>query len=229
MPSLWNQLLLTLIVAGADVGAGAAEPRAYPHGPAMTGTSSSPAHLLPVTFEKRAPAELDPLQRRLDFTPAAERGLPPPPDVSPGRSLVVVGGSLMVVLGVFFVVAWLSRRGMTGASQVLPADVVEVVGRATLAGRQQMHLVRLGSKLVLISVMSNGAETLAEVTDVDEVNRLLGLCRQTQSGSVTRSFQEVFRQLSGNGEHTAEIESGMATETSPGPLRRMWRRKEFHG
>ena len=92
-----------------------------------------------------------------------------------------------------------------------------------------MHLVRLGSKLVLISVMPNGAETLAEVTDVDEVNRLLGLCRQTQSGSVTRSFQEVFRQLSGNGEHTTEIESGMANEISPGPLRRMWRRKEFHG
>ena len=111
------------------------------------------------------------------------------------KSLVTVASSLAVVLGLFLVVAWAMRRAVPGASVVLPSEVMEVLGRATLAGREQVHLLRCGSKLLLVSVSQTGVEPLTEITDPDEVSRLAGLCRQSQPGSTTAAFRQVFQQL----------------------------------
>jgi flagellar biogenesis protein FliO len=110
-------------------------------------------------------------------------------------SLMTVGGSLALVLGLFMILAWIMRRTVPGAVQALPGEVVEVLGRAPLAGRQQVHLIRCGSKLILVSVTPEGAETLTEITDPEEVDRLSGLCRETHPGSATNAFRHVFGQL----------------------------------
>lgn len=112
-------------------------------------------------------------------------------------SLVTVGSSLAIVLGLFFVLAWMARRTMPLAAAVLPSEVVEVLGRTVMAGRQQVYLLRLGRKLLLVSGGSAGMETLGEVTDPDEVTRLVGLCQQSKPGSTTAAFKQVFEQLAG--------------------------------
>jgi flagellar biogenesis protein FliO len=104
--------------------------------------------------------------------------------------VVSVGGSLGAVLGLFFLLAWAMRRGVPGAVGLLPAEALEVLGRAPLAGRQQVHLVRLGSKLVLVSVSPTGTETLSEVTEPDEVQRLIAICRQTHTTSAASMFRQ---------------------------------------
>ena len=58
-------------------------------------------------------------------------------------------------------------------ARVAPADlttrdVVQVLGRAPLSGKQQMHLVRFGGKLLLLSVTPSGAETLEVRTGVPQ-------------------------------------------------------------
>lgn len=125
------------------------------------------------------------------------------------QSLVTVGSSLAIVLGLFFVVAWMLRRTTPGNSALLPGDVVEVLGRTPLASRQQVHLIRLGSKLVLISVTPAGVEALSEVTDPEEVVRLTGLCRQAQPNSSTAMFRQMLDQFTG--EHR---KSGLASARS---------------
>jgi hypothetical protein len=57
-------------------------------------------------------------------------------------------------------------------------------------------LIRVGNKLVLISMTLNGAQSLAEVTDPSEVDRLVGLCQQSSPHSTTKAFEQVFQQLS---------------------------------
>jgi hypothetical protein len=57
-----------------------------------------------------------------------------------------------------------------------------------------MQLIRLGNKLILLSVTPSGAETLTEITDIDEVNRLAGLCQQGRSGSISATFRQVLSQ-----------------------------------
>ena len=52
-------------------------------------------------------------------------------------SLAGVGSSLALVLGLFFIVAWLMRRTTPGNCPLLPGEVVEILGRAPLTARSK--------------------------------------------------------------------------------------------
>jgi flagellar biogenesis protein FliO len=78
----------------------------------------------------------------------------------------------------------------------LPTDVVSVLGRVPLAARQVAQLLRVGNKLVLVSLTPGGAKTLTEVTDPVEVDRIVGMCQQLNPHSTTKAFEQVFQQLS---------------------------------
>lgn len=110
-------------------------------------------------------------------------------------SMVTVVGSLAVVLGIFFVVAWGMRRAAPPGATLLPGEVFEILGRASSGNRQQVQLYRCGNKLLLVSVTAAGAETLTEITDPVEVDRLAGLCQQAQPNSATEAFRQVFTQF----------------------------------
>jgi len=154
-------------------------------------------------------------RRRAD----SDRGAPPIPLKPPTRpelgnssasaappsrigTVTSVLGSLGAVLGVFLVVAWTVRRSMPGTIGLLPREALEVLGRAPLAGRQQVHLIRLGGKLVLVSVTPTGAETLSEVTEPDEVQRLIAMCRQGQPASATSAFRHALEHFGSEPETT---------------------------
>ena len=166
--------------------------------------------------------------------PAARRAAPvpvPPPKRSPrnaesradkpttaGNMGMVVVSSLAIVLGLFFLVVWLSRRAFPRATAPLSSEVLEIIGRSPLAARHQLQLIRLGHRLLLVSVTPDRAETLAELTDPDEVNHLVGLCRQQQAGSITDSFRQVLHQLGSptksRSERGAAVELDLAETTS---------------
>jgi flagellar biogenesis protein FliO len=121
------------------------------------------------------------------------RDAPATPSSAP--ALLSMFGSLAVVIGLFLGLVWLLRRGAPKAAKLLSGEVVEVLGRSRLAGRQHMHVIRFGNRLLLVAVSPDGAETLAEVSDPAEVDRLAGLCQQTQPNSATHAFRQVFGQL----------------------------------
>jgi flagellar biogenesis protein FliO len=159
------------------------------------------------------PAEPAPLQPADDLRPAWVDATPAPQNVLPlkphardshsetGRkigglpSLVTVGGSLAAVLGVFFLLVWVLRRAGPPGPAALPGEAFEVLGRAPLANRQQVHLLRCGSKLLLVSLTPSGAETLTEITDPSEVERLAESCRRAKTHGGTAVFRRVFEQL----------------------------------
>jgi flagellar biogenesis protein FliO len=105
-------------------------------------------------------------------------------------------GSLAIVVGLFLLVAWVLRRGMPKQPRTLPAGILEVLGRAPLVGRQQVHLVRLGNKLLLLAITPSGIETLSEVTDPMEIDRLAGMCQQSSTHSSTKAFTQVLGEFS---------------------------------
>jgi flagellar biogenesis protein FliO len=115
----------------------------------------------------------------------------------PLDSLYTMLSALAIVIGAFLLCAWLLKRGAARkATAALPADVVSVLGRVPLAARQFADLLRVGNKLVLITLTPAGASTLTEVTDPLEVDRLVGLCQQSDPHSTTKAFEQVFRQMS---------------------------------
>ena len=126
-------------------------------------------------------------------------------------SLVTVGASLILVVGLFLVVAWLLRKASPAGAAALPKEVFEILGRAPLASRHQVHLVRCGRKLLLLSLSQAGIETLSEIDDPAEVDRLAGLCLQAQPGSASMVFRQVFQQFNATSGRTP-IEPDRPTE-----------------
>jgi len=116
----------------------------------------------------------------------------------PTKSLYTMGTGLAIVVGAFLLFTWVLRRGGRGrvGRGMLPADAVSVLGRVSLTSKQVAQLLRVGNKLVLVALTPGGAETLTEVTDPVEVDRLMGLCQQNDRHSTTKAFEQVFQSLS---------------------------------
>ena len=166
-----------------------------------------PSGVIPAAFQEPMPPEdqagtpaavpLSPPGRQTPL-PLAPPGAPKRDDSNRAGglpSLVTVIGSLAVVLGIFFLVAWCMRRAAPPGLTALPPEAFEVLGRAPMANRQQAYLLRCGNKLLLVSVTGAGVETLTEIVDPVEVDRLAGLCRQAQPNSATATFRQVFEQF----------------------------------
>ena len=141
--------------------------------------------------------------RRGNRTQALNPAAPP----SAARALTSVAGSLGVVLGMFCLLVWIVKRSSPKSAAILPKEVVEVFGRTALSQRQYAHVVRFGSKLLLVSVSPSGVESLAEISDMAEVERLVGLCQESQPGSVTQTFRQIFSQLSNEPARPGFVES----------------------
>lgn len=170
---------------------------------AQPGPAYNNQTIAPVALETNVPepAPLPPRTAAVAPIPLSPRG------ATPGKALLrtpatgwgavsSVGASLGLVLGAFLCVAWLSKRYLPKSAGPLPKEVVEQLGWAPLVGRQQMQLVRLGNKLLLIAVTPGAsAEPLAEVTDQAEVERLSAICRRTKPESSTQAFREVMSEL----------------------------------
>lgn len=137
-----------------------------------------------------------PLAPRGLRNPAAQQPAGPGPKPGGTASSIVSGAaSLALVLGLFFISAWALRRALPAGPAALPPEVVEVLGRSAIGGRHHAHLLRCGNKLLLVHFSATGAETLTEIVDPVEVDRLAGLCRAAWPRSTTASFRQVFQQF----------------------------------
>jgi flagellar biogenesis protein FliO len=137
------------------------------------------------------------------FKPASNaRSIPlePPSDKSEQASrrssgwfgnLVSMMFSLLFVVGVFLFLVWGFRKTGLPAMVSLPDSVVQVLGQRNLSPRQPMYVVRFGSKLILVSQQAGQTQTLSEIVDPDEVERLVQLCESSSSRGTAKSFRQV--------------------------------------
>jgi flagellar biogenesis protein FliO len=184
----------TLRPAEADVGATAAEsgqPRSdLPSFPFRHASASEPSASEPTAAMSKSPA-LKLAPRGVKLATARDRPAAPTPSAAVGT----VASSLAIVLGLFVVLLWISKRFAPAGTAPLPKEAVELLGRATLTGRQTMQLIRVGNRLLLVALSAGGAETLTEITDPVEVEHLAGLCRHGKADSASASFNRVLSQL----------------------------------
>jgi flagellar biogenesis protein FliO len=118
-----------------------------------------------------------------------------PAATSPTNAVTTVAASLGIVLGLFVVLVWLSRRFAPAGTAALPKEAVELLGRTSLGGTHQMQLVRIGAKLLLVALSPQGARTLTEINSAAEVERLSDICRRQKPDSATASFRSLVGQI----------------------------------
>ena len=184
-PALAQQSLAQQSVYAPQVEARPIPQTVGPHFPVRLAAAEEP--IGPV--DGPAPLRLSPRSEE----DAGKLSKPVAPTASGAIGTVV--GSLAIVLGLFVVFAWCSRRLTPAGAAQLPKEVLELLGRAPLNSRQQVQLVRIGNKLLLVASTPTGTETLTEITDAAEVERLASLCRRGQPASATGTFTQVMSQL----------------------------------
>jgi flagellar biogenesis protein FliO len=104
-------------------------------------------------------------------------------------------GGLAVVIGLIYVTARVVRKNVPAAQKTLPAEVVQVLGRKALDYRHTIHLVRFGSKMLMLGTSQEGMRTLSEITDPVEIDYLAGMCRPNEPTSVAGTFSQLFQRF----------------------------------
>ena len=101
------------------------------------------------------------------------------------------------------------RRGMPQARGSCLAKRWKYWAGQPIGGKQNVHLVRCGNKIVLVNVSATSVETLTEITDPAEVDRLLEICRHSAvpAGAV--------QQLLGRFRRCAAARGARSTATGP--------------
>jgi len=98
-------------------------------------------------------------------------------------------GALALVVALIFLVRYLLRRFGGASGSPGRSEAIEVVARTVVAPRQQLMLVRLGQRLMLVGAGSGGFSALGEVTDPREVAELLKTAAESKRGAFAGIFK----------------------------------------
>jgi flagellar biogenesis protein FliO len=120
-----------------------------------------------------------------------------------------VVGALGVVIGCILVVRWVGRRFLGMAAGGTSSGPVQVLSRTAIAPRQQLMLIQVGRRLVLVANCGTAMNALCEINDADEVAALAGELQQRKRGSATSNFLSFF------GRAGAKFEAEQAAITAP--------------
>jgi flagellar protein FliO/FliZ len=148
--------------------------------------AAAPAQALPPA---RTSPEVQPIPLRRS-APASQpaRTAPASGGLETWRLLLALG----VVLGLIFVLRWLGRR-FAGHAGGRGSRAIHIVSRSTINPRQQLMLVQIGRRLVLIGNCGTSLSPLCQIDDPDEIAQVLGQVQQEKSESITRAFSGLFR------------------------------------
>ena len=114
-------------------------------------------------------------------------------------SVLTMFTSLLVVITLFFGFMFMLKKANGGTTSELPRDVFQVMGTSRLAGRHSLFLLRLEHKLLLVHAGSGEVQSITEVTEPTEVDRLCGSCEENQPNSLTQSFKQVLKNVTEGG------------------------------
>ncbi len=106
------------------------------------------------------------------------------------RSLVKTGATLVLVISLFLLFVFVLRLNRKTGRSALPGDVVAVLGQTQLAPTQRLQLIRLASKILLVSSTQHGSQSLGEVTDPEEVFRIESICRNGKWPGFSQSLRQ---------------------------------------
>jgi len=130
--------------------------------------------------------------------PAARGTSASPASGSPGSALpgrwdmakvpLALGGVLVLIFGM----RALGKKLVPGVRGQRASRAVQVLVRSPVSPRQQLMLVQVGRRLVLVGNSGSEMSSLCQIDDPDEVAEVLGQVAQDKGGSAAASFRALF-------------------------------------
>jgi flagellar biogenesis protein FliO len=112
-----------------------------------------------------------------------------------GNSILKVIGGLSAVLAIFYAFTIFAKRNGAKVSSKLPADIIQVLGTMPIDAKRKFQLVRLGSKLLLLSVTEKSVETVSEITDPVEVEYFVSRLQTGKNAEAFNSMRQMMAQM----------------------------------
>ena len=174
---------------------------------AQQGVADAPAAANPPTLDEAAdelptvPAAVNP-QEQLPLGPQSSdeaNVIPRTSDAPTGGWVMNTLAALGVVIGLVFAARWAARKwgGLRGGGvRVNASPIVEVLSRTSVAPRNHVVLLRVGSRILVVNDGTAGMRTLATVEDPDEVAGLLQSVETARETSLSNSFGRAMSKLS---------------------------------
>jgi flagellar biogenesis protein FliO len=106
-----------------------------------------------------------------------------------GRVVAALG----IVLGLIFFLRWFGKRLLPGGAGGRGAGAVRVLSRSPVSPKQQVLLMQVGRRVLVVADNGTQMNALSEITDPDEVAGLIGqLNVGAASGSAISAGREAF-------------------------------------
>jgi flagellar biogenesis protein FliO len=186
----WGALGILLAAQSALAAAAGADGRVaqLSFGPPATAPTSQAAAIQPVARSTTKPAyESIQLGQR-----GQQQRATPTPLLSNDSNVLRVVGALGVVLGCIFVVRWAGKKFLGLQAAGATSGPVQVLLRTTVSPRQQLMLIQVGRRIVLVANCGVQMNALCEISDVEEVAALAGELQQKRKTSATSAFLSIF-------------------------------------
>jgi flagellar biogenesis protein FliO len=178
-----------------------------------------PAGIARAEGQDRAPQAISP--RTSDA--AAGRTPMSGPSRSAGRTSSgwgTTGGALALIVVLILVAAKAFRGTRASGPMSLPDEAVQVLGRKSIDIQHAIHLVRCGSRILVLGSSQGGLRALAELTDREEVDSLAELCRSNESPRGTDNIAGWLRRVRSESEASPrDDEPDLEPEADPAVLR----------
>lgn len=107
-----------------------------------------------------------------------------------------VGGALAVVLGGFFLMTIFMRKQNNA---MFANGMMEPLGSVQIAPKVRLHMVRFGSRILVLNIAGQNVQRVAELEDPEEVAKLLA--SKTHGATVPASVSELLQDV----EHRSSV------------------------
>lgn len=105
------------------------------------------------------------------------------------RATIRTAAMVTLVLSVSLLVMFVFRIRPGPRRAGLPEDVVAVLGQIPFGPNQSLRLVRLASKILLITTSPAGSQTLGEISDPEEVLQIESLCQRGKFDAIGHTLR----------------------------------------
>ncbi|HEV2296756.1 MAG TPA: flagellar biosynthetic protein FliO [Tepidisphaeraceae bacterium] len=179
-----NMALVALTVVALFARAGAAQS-------SRPSSSTSGAAVVPRGNPAPASIEKTVIRRSSDATATTRPTIAAKPAIGAFDTMHVVL-SLGIVLTLIFALRWLGQRlfgkGMTSRS----SRAVQVLSRNVISPKQQLLVVQVGRRLVVVGDSGQQMNSLCEITDPDEMAALIGQIHEEKRETSGNPFGSIF-------------------------------------
>ena len=111
----------------------------------------------------------------------------------------------------------LIRRYVAGRRPGGSEGVIEVLTRTSVSTKHEVMLIRVAERVLVVAAGGDGMNTLAEITDPEQVSRLLGAVQQKRAGSLSNAFSKALQGRQSEFAPDTEAPDDAGEDVSPTP------------